>query len=147
MAVLHGPAEIGYLAASEPMVNIRETLALAETKGILAPESRRSLERFAKSLYFGERNWPALLAAAASRGVAETRVGGVAGLAAERAGRSEAVGRAGDARGDAGVARGRRTGTPGVSFRMDVSMGSISSVGPATTQRVRSLRRSASSMS
>ena len=32
VAVLHGPAEIGYLAASEPMVNIRETLALAESE-------------------------------------------------------------------------------------------------------------------
>src|SRR5271169_3669655 len=74
VAVLHGPAEIGYLAASEPMVNIRETLALAETKGILAPESRRSLERFAKSLYFGERDWPTLLAAAPSKGVAETEL-------------------------------------------------------------------------
>jgi hypothetical protein len=72
VAVQHGPVEIGYLAASEPMVNIRETLALAETKGILAPESRRSLERFAKSLYFGERDWMALLAAAPSIGVAET---------------------------------------------------------------------------
>src|SRR5271167_289767 len=51
VAVVHGPAEIGYLAASEPMVNIRETLALAETKGVLTPESRRSLEGFAKSLY------------------------------------------------------------------------------------------------
>jgi hypothetical protein len=71
VAVVHGPAEIGYLAASEPMVNIRETLVLAETKGVLRPESRRSLEGFAKSLYFGERSWPALLEGAAGQGVAE----------------------------------------------------------------------------
>jgi len=71
VAVVHGPAEIGYLAASEPMVNIRETLALAETKGVLTPESRRSLEGFAKSLYFGERSWPALLENASAQGVAE----------------------------------------------------------------------------
>ena len=32
VAVLHGPAEIGYLAASEPMVNIRETLARADSE-------------------------------------------------------------------------------------------------------------------
>ena len=38
VAVLHGPAEIGYLAASEPMVNIRETLARADSEGVLAPE-------------------------------------------------------------------------------------------------------------
>jgi len=72
VAVVHGPAEIGYLAASEPMVNIRETLALAETKGVLKPESRRSLEGFAKSLYFGDRNWPILLEGAAAQGVAES---------------------------------------------------------------------------
>ena len=71
VAVVHGPAEIGYLAASEPMVNIRETLTLAETRGVLGPEARRSLESFAKSLFFGERNWPALLEGAAARGVAE----------------------------------------------------------------------------
>lgn len=70
VAVVHGPAEIGYPAASEAMVNIRETLALAETKGVLKPESRRSLEGFAKSLYFGERNWPVLLDGAA-QGVVE----------------------------------------------------------------------------
>ncbi len=74
VAVLHGPAEIGYLAASEPMVNIRETLALAQTKGVLKSGSRRLLENLAKSLFFGERNWSELLAAAASNGVAEAEV-------------------------------------------------------------------------
>jgi hypothetical protein len=74
VAVLHGPAEIGYLAASEPMVNIRETLALAQMKGVLEPGSRRSLENLAKSVFFGERNWPELLAAAASKGIAEAEL-------------------------------------------------------------------------
>jgi hypothetical protein len=55
VAVVHSPAELGHLAASEPMVNIRETLALAEAQDVLAPGSRRALESFAKSLYFGER--------------------------------------------------------------------------------------------
>jgi hypothetical protein len=74
VAVVHGPAEIGYLAASEPMVNIRETLSLAETKGVLGTESRRLLEGFAKSLYFGERSWPGLLDGAAEQGVGESEV-------------------------------------------------------------------------
>ena len=64
VAVLHGPAEISYLSASEPMVNIRATLADAETKGVLSAVARGALEHFAKGLFFGERNWPALLAAA-----------------------------------------------------------------------------------
>jgi hypothetical protein len=70
VAVLHGPAEIGYLAASEPMVNIRATLAEAETKGVLSAAARQALERFAKGLLFGERNWPILLAKAPALGVA-----------------------------------------------------------------------------
>ena len=74
VAVLHGPAELGYLAASEAMVNIRATLALAQMKGVLEPGSRRSLENLAKSVFFGERNWPELLAAAASKGIAEAEL-------------------------------------------------------------------------
>ena len=74
VAVLHGPAEIGYLPASEAMVNIRATLALAETKGVLGELSRRALETCAKSLFFGDRNWSLLLDMAASRGVPETEV-------------------------------------------------------------------------
>jgi len=70
VAVVHGPAEIGFPPASEAMVNIRATLALAEAKGVIGPESRRALEFFAKSLFFADRNWPALLAASSAHGVA-----------------------------------------------------------------------------
>ncbi|MBV9430857.1 MAG: TfuA domain-containing protein, partial [Hyphomicrobiales bacterium] len=54
VAVLHGPAEIGHLPASEAMVNIRATLAFAETKGVLGERSRRAIEICAKSLFFGD---------------------------------------------------------------------------------------------
>jgi len=69
---VHGPAEIGYLPASEAMVNIRATLALAEAKGVLKPGSRRALETFAKALFYADRNWPALLAGASSLGVPDS---------------------------------------------------------------------------
>jgi hypothetical protein len=69
VAVMHGPAEIGFPPASEAMVNIRATLALAEAKGVIGAESRRALEAFAKALFFADRNWPALLAADAAHGV------------------------------------------------------------------------------
>jgi hypothetical protein len=69
VAVVHGPAEIGFPPASEAMVNIRATLALSETEGVIGAESRRALEAFAKALFFADRNWPALLAAAAAHGV------------------------------------------------------------------------------
>jgi hypothetical protein len=61
VAVQHGPAEMGYLPASEPMVNIRATLEAAVAKGVIGSTAREALERFGKSLFFGERNWPALL--------------------------------------------------------------------------------------
>ena len=59
-----GPPRSATVAASEPMVNIRETLALAETEGVLRA-SPGALEAFAKSLYFRERSWEALLEGAA----------------------------------------------------------------------------------
>ena len=74
VAVLHGPAEIGHLPASEAMVNIRATLAFAETNGVLGERSRCALENCAKSLFFGDRNWSLLLDMAGSRGVPETEV-------------------------------------------------------------------------
>lgn len=74
VAVVHGPAEIGYLPASEAMVNIRATLALTEAKGVLSPGSRRALEAFAKALFFADRNWPALLAGAAAHGVPDSEL-------------------------------------------------------------------------
>src|SRR5579871_1639739 len=61
VAVVHGPAELGFVAASEPMVNIRATLARAEAEGVLGAASRGRLEVFAKSLFFPHRAWPAIL--------------------------------------------------------------------------------------
>jgi hypothetical protein len=71
VAVVHGPAETGFIAASEPMVNIRATLERAETDGVLSGSARRALERHAKALFFPHRNWDALLAAASGLGVGD----------------------------------------------------------------------------
>src|SRR6202044_3175181 len=57
VAVVHGPVELDYLAASEAMVNIRATLARAETVGILSKSSRSALEAFGKSMFFPQRSW------------------------------------------------------------------------------------------
>jgi hypothetical protein len=69
VALVHGPAETGFVAASEPMVTIRATLARAEAEGVLRPSSRRVLEEVGKSLFFSRRSWPALLEAAGERGL------------------------------------------------------------------------------
>jgi hypothetical protein len=74
VAIMHGPAEIAYLATSEPMVNIRATLMAAEAKGIVGAGERERLEHFAKNLFFGERNWPALMKAAPRLGLAPSEL-------------------------------------------------------------------------
>src|SRR5262249_27403413 len=61
VAVLHGPAEAGYVALSEPMVNIRATLGQAETAGIVSATTRAALTEQAKGLFYQERSWKAIL--------------------------------------------------------------------------------------
>ncbi len=74
VAVVHGPAELGYIAMSEPMVNIRATLARAEAEGVVSGSGRRRLEDFSKSLFFPHRTWPAVTEGAPARGVSEAEV-------------------------------------------------------------------------
>jgi hypothetical protein len=57
VAVVHGPLELGYRAATEAMVNIRHTLAKAAGTGILRADTRDALIRIAKSLFYKDRDW------------------------------------------------------------------------------------------
>jgi hypothetical protein len=61
VAVLHAPAEMGYAALSEAMVNIRATLASAVAAGVLTAEAGAALCRAAKQSFYQQRNWPTLL--------------------------------------------------------------------------------------
>lgn len=61
VAVLHGPAEAGYVAMSEPMVNVRATLEQAERAGVIAAAARAALTERAKSLFYQERTWTEIL--------------------------------------------------------------------------------------
>src|SRR5713226_6011264 len=45
VAIAHGPAEVGFVAGSEAMVNIRQTLQKAERDGVISTELRTSLEK------------------------------------------------------------------------------------------------------
>ncbi len=74
VAVVHGPAETGFAALSEPMVNIRATLARAEADGLLSTSARFALQAFAKSLFFPRRSWPAILGSASAHGVSEAEL-------------------------------------------------------------------------
>jgi hypothetical protein len=67
VAVLHGPEEVDYAAVTEAMVNIRATLAAAEQRGVIAPSLAGSLIAVAKSIFYKERSYPAILRAAAEQ--------------------------------------------------------------------------------
>ncbi len=68
VAVLHGPAEAGYPAVSEAMVNIRATLAEACRLGILDAALRDRLIELGRRMFYRRRSWRALLEAAAAAG-------------------------------------------------------------------------------
>lgn len=57
VAVVHGPSELGYRAATEAMVNIRYTLARAAGAGIIAADTADALVRIAKGLFYKDRDW------------------------------------------------------------------------------------------
>ena len=61
VAIVHGPADAGYPALSEAMVNIRSTLATAASAGIIGAETRDGLVRIAKQLFYPERSWERIL--------------------------------------------------------------------------------------
>jgi hypothetical protein len=68
VAILHGPAEIGYPPVTEAMTNIRATLAAATRDGIITPTAAHRLATTAKALFYKERTWRAVLGAAAAPG-------------------------------------------------------------------------------
>ena len=61
VAVAHGPAEAGYLAGSEAMVNIRATLAEARRAGILSASLADRLIGISKDTFYPRRSWERLL--------------------------------------------------------------------------------------
>ena len=61
VAVIHGPAEFGYPALSEAMVNIRRTLSDAARDGVIDQPTRARLESIAKAMPYRERSFAAML--------------------------------------------------------------------------------------
>ncbi|MEA3291902.1 MAG: TfuA-like protein [Pseudomonadota bacterium] len=61
VAVIHGPPELGFPAASEALVNIRATLAGAARAGIITGQTRDELVRLAKTRFYAERSFDSLL--------------------------------------------------------------------------------------
>jgi hypothetical protein len=61
VAVLHAPAELAFKPLSEPMVNVRATLAQAVAGGLLGETTAAALCRIAKARYYADRTWDDLL--------------------------------------------------------------------------------------
>lgn len=69
VAVAHGPAESGYLAGSEAMVNIRATLRVAQSAGIIEAGFAEWLVGSAKATFYPQRSWARVLEEARNAGL------------------------------------------------------------------------------
>jgi hypothetical protein len=69
VAVLHAPEQLGYVAVTEAMVNIRATLDRAVAEGILDSWLVPRLAEIGKALFYKERDWEAILHIAARSGL------------------------------------------------------------------------------
>jgi hypothetical protein len=69
VAVLHGPAELGYPSVTEALVNVRANLSRARAGGMLSTASRRRVLQSAMSIYYKDRTWERILAKSVDDGV------------------------------------------------------------------------------
>ena len=74
VAVIHAPAELGYRPLSEAMVDIRATLAAANSAKIISQRTADVLQRIAKDIFFKERNWDFLIPTAAVSGLPKAQL-------------------------------------------------------------------------
>ena len=77
VAILHGPAETGFMPLSTALVDIRATLAAAEVAAIVDAATADRLITGAKRLFYKERTWSAVL----TTGVEATAPAALAALA------------------------------------------------------------------
>ena len=84
VAVVHGPAELGY-PASDALVDMRASFAAAVEAGVIDADVAAALVGVAKSVFFKERTHAAVLAKAAEAGVAAARCEALGGWLADHA--------------------------------------------------------------
>jgi hypothetical protein len=70
VAVLHGPAEVDYVRVTEAMVNVRATVEHARQSGIVEPDLASAMVEIAKSLFYKDRTYEAILKLASGHGFA-----------------------------------------------------------------------------
>ena len=71
VAVIHAPAEMGALALSDAMVDLRDTLLAAEAAGVIGAACRRALADALKALPFPSRSFAAMADLAQARADAQ----------------------------------------------------------------------------
>ena len=75
VAIAHGPAEVGYRARSEAMVNIRQTLQKAERVGVISQDLQAALVKIGKDLFYPDRSYSLILSRALECGLPEDQLG------------------------------------------------------------------------
>jgi len=70
VAVMHGPEELSYVPVTEAMVNIRATIDRAHQLGVIEPGLAAALVRIAKSQFYKNRTYEAVIGTAAEHGLA-----------------------------------------------------------------------------
>jgi hypothetical protein len=63
VAQSHAPAEMGFLPLSEPLANVRATLALCLEKKLITKEEHQKLLELASSIFFKDRTYKSILSA------------------------------------------------------------------------------------
>lgn len=69
VAVMHGPAEAGFVAVTEAMVNVRHTLEAACALRVIDADMARKLTDEAKSLHFSNRTYSNIIEQAKNHGI------------------------------------------------------------------------------
>jgi hypothetical protein len=67
VALQHGPAEMGYMPLTEPMVNVRATLDAAVDRGVLSSAIAVQLVDAAKTMFYKDRTRSAVVLSAMGR--------------------------------------------------------------------------------
>ncbi len=70
VAVIHAPPGMGFTALSIPMVSVRATLQRAVADGVVSQAAALEICSCAKALYYADREWEQILAAARKKSVA-----------------------------------------------------------------------------
>jgi hypothetical protein len=63
VAQVHGPAELDYIALSEPLVNIEATLDVLRKRGLVNEEEAAGIRQAARATFFKERSYDSVVAA------------------------------------------------------------------------------------